>query len=102
MVVWSEQYRLAALDWADKDNAARLLEDTRSAVLAQRMKALGDIPAAHAKRDVEASPWWHEFITRMVQAKTAANKARIELDYIRMKAMEEQSANANKRAEMRL
>ena len=51
----SEQYRLAALEWVDLDAAARLLEDTKSIVLSEMMKALGDVPATHAERDVKAS-----------------------------------------------
>lgn len=99
---WSEQYRLAALDWADKHNAASLLEETKTAVLAQRMKALGDVPAAHAERDVKASQEWAEFIKGMVNARYAANRAKVKLEYMRLRFNEWQSAEANKRAEMKL
>lgn len=98
----SEMYRLAAKDWVEKDSSARLLEETKTAVLAQRMKALGDMPAAHAEREVKASQEWAEYIKGMVAAKTAANLAKVTVEYYRMKFMEWQSANATKRAEMRL
>lgn len=98
----SEAYRIAAKDWVEKDSAARLLEETKTAVLAQRMKALGDMPVAHAEREVKASVEWSEFIKGMVDAKTAANLAKIKAEYYRMKFSEWQSKNANRRAEMRL
>lgn len=98
----SEQYRLAAKAWVDLDGAARLLEETKSAVLAQRQKAMGDMPAAHSEREVKSSAEWHDFITKMVDARTAANLAKVRMEYARMKFMEQQSANATARAEMRL
>lgn len=98
----SEQYRVAAKDWVDKDDAARLLEETKTAVLSQKMKALGDVPVAHAERDVKASQEWHDWIKDMVEARTAANLAKVKLEYIKMKASEHMSAEANKRAEMKL
>lgn len=98
----SEQYRLAAKMWVDLDGAARLLEETKSAVLAQRQKALGDMPAAHSEREVKASDEWADFIKRMVEARTAANLAKVRMEWTRMKFMEEQSANATARAERRL
>lgn len=98
----AEQYRLAAKAWVDLDGAARLLEETKTAVLAQRMKALGDIPAAHAEREVKASQEWSDFIAGMVKARTDANLAKVRMEWTRMKFMEWQSENATKRAEMRL
>lgn len=98
----SEQYRLAAKAWVELDGAAMLLEETKSAVLAQRMKQLGDMPVAHAEREVKSSPEWGDFIKKMVDARTQANLAKVRLEYTRMKFMEWQSENATKRAEMRL
>lgn len=98
----SEQYRIAAKDWVGKDGAARLLEETKTAVLAERMKALGDIPAAHAEREVKASEEWQAFIKVMVEARTQANLSKVRMEWTRMKFMEWQSENATKRAEMRL
>ena len=98
----SEQFRIVAKQWVDADNAARLLEETKTAVLAQRMAAEGDIPAAHAERNVKASDEWHTFIHGLVDARTAANRLKVQLDYIRMQASEHQSFEATKRAEMKL
>ena len=100
--LWSERYREAAETWVQLDAAANLLEECKSSVLAQRMSALGDIPVTHAERIVKASEEWHDYVTKMVKAREAANLAKVKTEFVKMRAMEEQSANANKRAEMRL
>jgi putative sterol carrier protein len=98
----SEQYRLAAKDWVEKDSAANLLEETKSAVMSQMMARLGDIPVSHAERAVKSSEQWMDFITKMVRAREAANLAKVRCEFIRMKFQEWSSFNATKRAEMRL
>lgn len=98
----SEQYRLIAKDWVEKDSAANLLEETKSAVLSQMMARLGDIPVSHAERTVKSSDEWMDFVTKMVRAREAANLAKVRCEFIKMKFSEWQSANANRRAEMRL
>ncbi len=98
----SEQYRLAAKTWVDLDGAARLLEETKSAVLSQRQKALGDMPAAHSEREVKSSPEWADYIKRMVDARTAANLAKVRMEWCRMRFSEWISMDATRRAEMKL
>lgn len=98
----SEQFRLVAKDWVEKDSAANLLEETKSAVLSQMMARLGDIPVSHAERSVKSSEQWMDFVTKMVRAREAANLAKVHCEFIKMKFSEWQSHNANKRAEMRL
>jgi hypothetical protein len=98
----SEQFRLASKDWVDKDAAASMLEETKSAVLAQRMAALGDMAVNRAEQIVKASPEWHDWINGMVNARTAANLAKVKLEWIRMRFSEAQSFEATKRAEMKL
>lgn len=98
----SERFRISARDWVEKDGAARLLEESKTAVLAQKMKALGDKPAAHAERDVKASEEWADYIKKMVDARTAANLAKVRTDYMRMKFSEWISMDATRRAEMKL
>lgn len=98
----SEQYRLAGEDWAKKDAAARILEETKTAVLSQRMSALGDMPYSHAERKVKSTDEWQEHLTKMVDARKAANLAKVKMEFMRMKFSEWQSLNASRRAEMRL
>lgn len=98
----SEQYRVIAKAWVEADGVARLLEETKTAVLAQWVKSHGDMAVNAAEREVKASPQWEEFIDKMVTARTQANLKKVQMEYIRMKAMEHQSMEATKRSEMRL
>ena len=98
----SEQYRLAALEWVQADDAARLYEDTKSCRLSELMKAKGDVPVAHAERDVKASQDWKDIINETTTARTIANRLKVQVEYLRMKHAEQQSLEASKRAEMRL
>ena len=98
----SEEYRLAAKTWVDLDGAARLLEETKSVVLSQRMRQLGDMPVSKAEQVVKASPEWSDFIEKMCKARTEANLAKVRLEWIRMKFSEWQATDATHRAEMKL
>jgi hypothetical protein len=98
----SEQYRLAAKDWVDLDNKARLMEETKSAVLSQKMSALGDMPVSKAELKVKASSEWMDYVKEMVEARTAANLAKVKTEWIRMRFSEQQSREATERAERKL
>lgn len=98
----SEQYRLAALEWVQMDAAARMLDEGKTTYLAQQKALLGDIPDSKAERTVKSSPQWADYIKKMVNAKTAANRQRVELDYLKMRHMEQSSAEATQRAERKL
>ena len=97
----SEVYREAAMRWCDADAAARLLEDTKASVFAQRcMLVEGSV--AKAEMVTRASPEWQSHLERIVRARTAANKARIEMEFTKMQAWERQSQEAYERQEMRM
>ncbi len=98
----SEVYREAAMRWADLDAAARMLEEGKGAVLAQRMAQCGDMPVSKAEMAVKGSEFWSDYIKKMVRAKTEANKARIEMEFTKMQAWERNSAEAYERTEMRM
>lgn len=99
---WSEQFRIVAKKWVDAEAAASLLEDTKSAILAQKMLALGDMPVSRAEMIVKGSDEWRTELQAMSMTRQAANQLKVQMEYIRMKFMEWQSENATKRAEMRL
>ena len=99
---WSEKYRLIAEDWCDKEAAATLLEDTKSAMMAQWQVELGDIPVNRAEQTVKASKRWLDFITQSVEARKEANLAKVNMEVIRMKSMEYQTKEANQRTELRI
>jgi hypothetical protein len=98
----SEQFRLTAKAWVEADAAASLLEETKSAVLSQRMASLGDMPVSKAEMSVKASPEWEEFIVSMVEARKKAALLKVKLEWLRMRFSEQQSEEATKRAEMKL
>lgn len=98
----SEQFRVVAKQYVEADAAASLLEETKSAVLSQRMAALGDIPVSHAERTVKSSAEWVEHVTKIVEARKEANLLKLKMEWLRMKFSEWQSEAATRRAEMRL
>jgi hypothetical protein len=102
----SEQYRIVAKKWVDLDNAARLLEATKTLTLEERKNALVEqnprMADAHATRKAKADPEWRAWVESMVKARTEANLAKVQLDYIEMRSREQQSYEATQRAEMKL
>lgn len=98
----SEIWRAAANNWVEEDAAARLLEETKSSVFSQYCLAEGNIPVNKAEMNVRASDKWKEFLSRMVTAKTRANKAKVEKDYLEMKSWEARSKEATDRLEAKL
>ena len=98
----SELYRIAAEEWVDADHAARLLEDTKSSILAQWINDHGDIPVSRAEAKVKASDDWLRLVEDTVTARTKANKAKVQLDYLRMRFSEEVSREATSRIERRI
>lgn len=98
----SEQYRLTAKEWVEADAAASLLEETKTAVLSQHMAAMGDMPVSKAELAVKSTSDWHNYLTEMVEARKKANLLKVKLKWVEMRFAEFQSAEATKRAEMRL
>jgi predicted hydrolase (HD superfamily) len=98
----SEQFRIVAKEWVAADSAANLLEESKSATLSQRMMALGDMPVSRAEMTVKASTEWTGYLEAMNAARERANLLKVKLEYLRMRFSENQSAEASKRAEMRL
>jgi len=98
----SEEYRLAAKEWQRLDAAASLMEENKSAVLSQRMNALGDMPVSRAELTVKASKEWENYITEMCRMRSEANLAKVKIEWVKMRFQEQMSKEANKRAEMKL
>ena len=102
----AEQWREVALAWADAEDAAQMLDETKSAVLAQMVSAeIKDDPKmsnAKAEMLVKSSDKWRQHVESVVRAKTRANKARIERDYYKMLVMEWTNSEANHRAASRM
>lgn len=103
-VPWYEAYGKLAPEWIDADSAADLMEQTRSAWMAQEVQKLVEAgeSAAAAERQVRASPEYSAYIKTMVEARKRANLLKARLEYIRMRNMAEQSDNATQRVQMRM
>lgn len=99
---FSEQYRVVAKKWVEAEAAASILEDTKSAVLSQQMIALGDIPVSKAEMQTKANPEWIDHVKKIVEARAKANLLKVQMDYLKMKAGEQASFEATRRAEMKL
>lgn len=98
----SEQFRLLAKQYVKLDAVARRMEESKTAELARRVKAKGDMPVTSAERDVKSDQDWQDYIDAMLNARTAANELRYEMEAMKMQHAENQSFEASKRAEMRL
>jgi hypothetical protein len=98
----SEQYRIVAKKWVDAEAAASLMEDTKTAVLSQMQKALGDMPVSRSEMEVKASAEWMEFIEKMIDARKQANLLKVQLEYLRMRSREWTAEEYARAAEMKL
>src|SRR5262245_21095667 len=102
----SERFRILALQWADADNAAHMMDEMKTAVLAQRknkqIEADPKLSEAKAERLVRASPDWEKYIKEMCGNRSRANVMRQELKYLEMRHREWISADANARKELAL
>lgn len=98
----SEEYRIVAKQYVDADAAASLLEELKTATLSQKQQELGDMPVSRAEMQVKSSPEWFAYIERMVEARKTANRLKVQMEYIRMRHSEQQSAEATARSERRL
>jgi hypothetical protein len=98
----SEVYKEAGDDWVEKDAIARLREETKSLRFAQRCQTLGDIPVNRAEQTIKGSTDWYEEVIQDVGARTAANKAKVYMESVKMRHSEHMNDEANHRAESRL
>lgn len=98
----SEQFRLVAKDWVDKEKIASLYEETKSSVLSQMMLKLGDMPVSRAEMQAKASQEWRDFLKQMVDARAEANLARVKMKYVELRFSEWQSSDANARKERQM
>ena len=102
----SEEYRIVARKWVDADGAASLREELKTTTLEQMksdlIKSQGEMADNKAERLVKSGPDWEEYIRQMVEARTAANRLKCQMEYVRIKFSEWQAMDATARAEMRL
>ena len=90
----------AGEDWADKQAAADLLEETRKSVLARLMLEADATTQAAREMYALAEKQYTDFIEGMVTARKAANKARVRYDSAKVLAELRRSQESTRRAEM--
>jgi hypothetical protein len=92
----------AGEDWADKQAAAELLEETKKSVLARLMISADATSQGQREMLALADEQYTEFVTGMVSARKAANKARVRYDSAKVLAELRRSQEATRRSEMNL
>lgn len=97
-----EKWHKAAREWVALNSAAQMLEEGKTAFLSQQMSKHTDLPVTTQEREVKASKEWADYIKKMVRAREAANAAKIEMEFHRMRFSEAMSVEANHRAEARM
>jgi hypothetical protein len=90
----------AGEDYADKESAASLLEETKKTLLAQ-LKTMSKASSDAAKEtEAMASAGYKEHITNMVEARRQANRAKVRYEAMRVWVELKRTEAANERAAM--
>ena len=92
----------AGESWADAEAAAAMLEETRKSVLAKCMNESDATSIAAKEMYALADPEYRKFVEGMVQARKAANKARVRYDSAKVLAELRRSQESSRRAEMQI
>lgn len=88
----------AGEEWADKQAAAELLEETKKTVLAELMHGYQG-STAERERNALADPAYKLHLTKMNAARKEANRARVKYDAVRVLAEMRRTQESTRRAE---
>ncbi len=89
-------------EWADKQSAADLLEETRKIVLSEQIIAAGAKSHALSETMALASPEYKEHVVAMNSARRAANRARVNYEAVKTLTELRRSEEATRRAESQI
>ena len=92
----------AGADWADKQSAANILEDTRHSVLAQLMIKSSASSVAAKEMEARASSEYQSHVKATQEAAAKALKAKVKYEAIKIWIDLKRTESANERAAMRL
>ena len=92
----------AGEEWADKDSAASLLEETRKSVLAELINQCEGKSHAVKEASALATPEYRLHVTNMVKARRDANIARCRYEAQKMLAELRRTVESTRRAEINL
>ena len=99
---YTERYRLAQVDWAEKDGEADRLEETKKIIFSELFNQSDEKTAAKAEHWARCHERYRQAMNDAVKAKTAANIARAEVKAMEMKFERWRTMESTKRAEMSL
>lgn len=89
----------AGEEWADKDAAANLLEETKKTLLAELMTTWTGMSNAERERMALAEPAYKLHLTNMVTARKESNRAKVRYDAMRVLAEMRRTQESTRRAE---
>ena len=89
-------------DWADKDAAAKFMDDTRKPVLAQITNKMEGGGQTAKESQARAHPDYNEHLVKLKEARKAANLARVKYDAAKTLASLRQTQESLKKAEMKM
>jgi soluble cytochrome b562 len=102
----SQIYAEYGKKWVSLNGAASLLEESKKSVFEEMVNAVVSkeekISKTAAEGKVYSSPEWKDYVKKMVEARTLANKARIAMKYAEIRAQERNSEEAAARIERRI
>lgn len=89
-------------DWADKDAAASLYEETKKSALAKLIVASQAKTMAEREAQALQSPEYGMHLEAMVEARKVANRAKVNYDAAKVWVEMARTAEATRRTEMRM
>lgn len=98
---YTESFRLKAEEWARANGEAERLEHMRHVILAELFNQM-EGPIGEREHKARAHARYHEHILEMTQARTKANVAKGQMEFMRMRFEAWRTVNATRRAEMKL
>lgn len=100
-----DKWAMVTARWVDEENAANILEDTKTRELEVRKNALVEqnekLADNAAERQIKATPEWGKRLAAGHEARHRANRLWAAREYYKMRHMEQQSLEATKRAELK-
>jgi len=89
-------------DWADKDAAAKFMDDTRKPTLAQIANGIDVKSMSERESQARAHPDYMEHLLKLKVARKRANLARVKYDAAKTLASLRQTQESLKKAEMKM
>lgn len=90
------------LEWADRNAAAEMLEETRKTVLAELGNRSGESSMAAKEAWALTQPEYRLHLTNQITARKEANRARVRYDSAKLLAELRRSEESTRRAEINL